>query len=252
MKKAFSLFLALALCLSLGGVGNAKNDAVSVGDILCDGAVGAEDLTAMARAIGGIESLPARRVLVAGQKEYGFTDLNLDGNVTADDLTVLACSLGNIRSPEAWKDVRVCVPLEFTLLQNMAGVDMTGFDELSGLIGGREYLGSAYRAVVGEGNFRTAPDAPYVIYTLTAWPDYADGGQYVTHIEITDPDVTVFGLTPEDDFDTFDRVMTANGYEITQKLETSHLARKDGIYVILNRNALILGAEVTNREDIVF
>ena len=58
-----------------------------------------------------------------------------------------------------------------------------------GWMGAREFLGKDYHMSTqgGKPNVR-------VSYLLTAWPDYADDGQYVTTIEITDPAVFVLSL----------------------------------------------------------
>lgn len=82
--------------------------------------------------------------------------------------------------------------LEFWICDDVSSVDWNGHDEITGWMGAREFLGKDYHMSTqgGKPNVR-------VSYLLTAWPDYADDGQYVTTIEITDPAVFVYGLTVE-------------------------------------------------------
>lgn len=99
----------------------------------------------------------------------------------------------------------------------------------------------------------------YVKYLITAYPDYADGGQFVTEIEITDPNVSVYGLTVNSSFDEFDSVFDKMEYTIERKEEllgSSHSAVKDGLYFMLKEEngerVLSIRVTVTNREDIIF
>ena len=63
--------------------------------------------------------------------------------------------------------------LEFWICDDGSLVDWSGYDEISGCMGGQEFLGKDY-------HMSEQGERPYVrvSYLLTAWPDYADGGRY--------------------------------------------------------------------------
>ena len=92
-------------------------------------------------------------------------------------------------------------------------------------------------------------------YTVTAWPDYADGGAYVTTISITDPAVSVYGLTVSSSPDEFKRVFASMGYEVKTSGEGSVSAERDGFIFTLDLEdapEVRVLALVTNREGIMF
>lgn len=140
--------------------------------------------------------------------------------------------------------------LEFWICEDVSETDWTGHDEIYGWFGAREYLGTGYSA--GEQNERPGTRVSYII---TAWPDYADGGSFVTGIEITDPAVSVYGLTVNSDPAEFDRVMESMGFEVREVNELYRSASRDGITFSLsgeNAPELTITAEVSNREGLVF
>ena len=153
--------------------------------------------------------------------------------------------------------------LEFWITENVDGVDWTDYDEPYGMFGGHAYLGKDYPLEMADGYTQIPKE--HVIYTITAWPDYADDETHVTEIEITDPAITVYGLTIDSSFDDFDGIFRKLGYQIyTDKNEywEQHRAEKNGIAFSLQSGYLIAGgdmesifaisAEVSNRENIVF
>ena len=114
----------------------------------------------------------------------------------------------------------------------------------------REFLGKDYHMSTqgGKPNVR-------VSYLLTAWPDYADDGQYVTTIEITDPAVFVYGLTVESEPTEFERVMMSMGYKVELADNSIQRAVRDGFTFSICRGdtpKLVISAEVSNREEICF
>jgi hypothetical protein len=99
----------------------------------------------------------------------------------------------------------------------------------------------------------------YVKYLITAWSDYADGGQYITSIDFNDPKVTVYGLTVDSSYDEFERIFSEMGYELTvdssETLER-YTASKNGISFSLEtvdgKRCFSVKAEVTNKKGIEF
>ena len=152
--------------------------------------------------------------------------------------------------------------LEFWITEDVKDQDWTGHDEIYGWMGAREFLGSGYKKNEDPTGSNQHPEH-YVSYVITAWPDYADGGEFVTDITVTDPAVTVYGLTIESTYEEFDAVFEQLGYELSwsEGAIKTRVATKDGITFRLTRAVednqdvvpvFSITAEVTNREGIVF
>lgn len=144
-------------------------------------------------------------------------------------------------------------PLEFWITENVEGVDWSGHDELA-VFGAQEYLGLGYRALTDEGGWNPrAPDVS-VSYTVTPYPDYSSGGQFVTLIRITDPAVAVYGLTVNSSLEEWDAVMREMGYKVSrvENISTRHQADKDGFFFIYGDGIIFISAEVSNEQGIVF
>ena len=184
------------------------------------------------------------------------------GSGTKEDIPQKALDVltetGNTVSGEMPKNTS----LEFWITEDVKGRDWTGHDEIYGWMGAREFLGSGYKKNEDPTGSNQHPEH-YVSYVITAWPDYADGGEFVTDITVTDPDVTVYGLTIESTYEEFDAVFEPLGYELSWSdgaIET-RVATKNGITFRLTRAVednpnvvpiFRISAEVTNREGIVY
>lgn len=152
--------------------------------------------------------------------------------------------------------------LEFWITEDVKDRDWTGHDEIYGWMGAREFLGSGYKKNEDPTGSNQHPEH-YVSYVITAWPDYADGGEFVTDITVTDPAVMVYGLTIESTYEEFDAVFESLGYELSwgEGAIKTRVATRDGITFRLTRAVednpdvvpvFSITAEVTNREGIVF
>ena len=140
--------------------------------------------------------------------------------------------------------------LEYWICDDVSSVDWGGHDEITGWMGAQEFLGKGYH--IGARGER--PNVR-VSYLLTAWPDYADGGQYVTTIEITDPAVSVYGLTVESEPAEFEQVMMSMGYKVERTDNGFQRAVRDGFTFSIHRGdtpKFVISAEVSNREGICF
>jgi hypothetical protein len=155
--------------------------------------------------------------------------------------------------------------LEFWITQDVSEVDFSGYREIYGWFGARQYYGSGYLPVTDENRYEAdengyeADPEYYVKYLVSAWPDYADGGKYVTCIEFTDPEITVFGLTVDSSFDEFEKVFSGMGCEIFKESSDSFeriTASKKRIRFSLEsyegKREFIIKAEVTNKNNIQF
>ena len=152
--------------------------------------------------------------------------------------------------------------LEFWITEDVKDQNWTGYDEIYGWMGAREFLGSGYKKNEDPTGSNQHPEH-YVSYVITAWPDYADGGEFVTDITVTDPAVTVYGLTIASTYEEFDAVFEPLGYELSwsEGAIKTRVATKDGITFRLTRAVednpdvvpvFSITAEVTNREGVVF
>ncbi len=137
-------------------------------------------------------------------------------------------------------------PLELWICDDASGFDWSGHAEVPGMMGGRQLLGAGY----------DLEDAERVLYTLTAWPDYADGGCFVTRISVTDPAVTVYGLTVHSDAGEFEEVFTSLGFTVEPgDVPGTVRAVRDGIGFTLSAGhtpELTVSAQVTNWQGIEF
>lgn len=83
--------------------------------------------------------------------------------------------------------------LEFWILENVEGVDWADHDTPYEMYGGKAYLGENYSLELMDEDIQIPKE--HIIYIITAWPDHSDSSAYVTEIEITDPAISVYGLT---------------------------------------------------------
>lgn len=184
------------------------------------------------------------------------------GSGTKEDVPQKALDVltetGNTVSGEMPKNTS----LEFWITEDVKDYDWTGHDEIYGWMGAREFLGSGYKKNEDPTGSNQHPEH-YVSYVITAWPDYADGGEFVTDITVTDPAVTVYGLTIESTYEEFDAVFEPLGYELSwsEGAIKTRVATKDGITFRLTRAVednpdvvpqIRISSEVTNREGIVY
>ena len=104
---------------------------------------------------------------------------------------------------------------------------------------------------------------PYIKYEETAYPDYADGGRFITRIECTDPDVRVFGTTLRASMEELREAIGSCGFEVGNIADvdfvdyyTEFTAKDENISIVVrdygSYKHLVIRAEVTNREGIIY
>ncbi len=163
-------------------------------------------------------------------------------------MTVLIASLMKANESPQIPDKPEDTALEFWITENVEGVNWDEYKEVGPMYGAKEYFGKGYERAYRDSGEK---QSPYVSYLITAYPDYADGGQYITKIEITDPTVTVYGLTINSPFEEFDSLFQGKGYELHitgNKYWQEHQAEKNGITFSLKAGIF----NVADREDKVF
>lgn len=143
--------------------------------------------------------------------------------------------------------------LEYWLTDVFPTEDMENHDEIPGIFGARLFLGKDYKALNADDGNKLLPEI-YVYYLAGSWPDEINYGRYITKIEITDPEISVYGITIESTYEDFDKVFSDMGYEI-KKDKIYHEAVLGRFSFCLKKTSvpkLILKAEVTNESGIVY
>lgn len=164
-----------------------------------------------------------------------------------------SCS-GNEKTPNMPEDTK----LEFWITEDVSDVDFSDYYEITGWFGAKQYYGYGYMPVFDAAGYEVDPEY-YIKYLVTAWPDYADGGQYITSIDFNDPEITVYGLSVDSSFDEFERIFSEMGYEISKdgsgSVERSTATKNSISFILKNidgKRSFTIHAEVTNKKGIVY
>lgn len=153
-------------------------------------------------------------------------------------------SIEPIESPEFYSN------LEFWIAENVDNVDFSAYQEKYGMFGGRQYYGKGY--VPSEDQDGQVDPEHCVIYTVTSYPDYADKSQHITCIEITDPKITVCGITVNSSFEEFERIVLAYGMELEETNGNYRTARQGKFSISIDGERITLRVEVENKDGIIF
>lgn len=181
-----------------------------------------------------------------------------------------ACKSGNDKAAQIALEeaLKTETDLEFFILDDVADADFSAFQEIYGVFGASQYAPKRYG--ISESGIISEQQIPEqcVLYTVSAWPDHADGGAFVTDITVTDPKVRLFGLTVDSTAEEFIKKCELLGYKkVEKRSEADQAARdikeyacvrsKDGKYSIVlaktsERSAIRINAPVGNRNNIIF
>lgn len=144
--------------------------------------------------------------------------------------------------------------LEFWVMQDVSDIDFSGHYKLHGF-GADFYYGKGYQPAEIVEDSAAIPPEHCVIYTVSPYPDYSSGGQFVTRIAITDPQVTVYGITCGSTLQDFDATFENLGCTIQDK-GLIHFATYGKVKIALasydESKELTVWVEVTNKEGIDF
>ena len=157
--------------------------------------------------------------------------------------------------------------LEFFILDDVIDADFSGFQEIYGWFGAREYAPKRYGIPDANPDLQQIPEQ-CVVFKVSAWPDHADGGAFVTDITVTDPKVRLFGLTIDSTAEEFIEKCKPLGYKKVDKpdvwdqagvnsIEFACVKSNDGKYYIIlektaERSYIRIMAPVSNRSGIIF
>ena len=144
--------------------------------------------------------------------------------------------------------------LEFWLAEDVSSVDFSAYIERAGVFGAYEYFGQGY-APITEDNEQILPQY-YVLYTVGGYPDTSDKWNYITRIQITDPNIHVYGITCATSLEEFDKTMKDLGYKISEDSETMHSATLGKVcFRLVSYNGegkLSISVDVSNRWGIMY
>ena len=132
---------------------------------------------------------------------------------------------------------------EFDLLTDAKDLAFDGYEKEKGF---------------GEWNYIKKTENGTVRYSTTAYPDFADGGKFITRIYSNDKTVRFFGVSLESDEKDVAEALSRYGYDVTQgSAGICVRGEKDNISVVVTSRddgsrELYIIAEVTNREMIVY
>ena len=145
--------------------------------------------------------------------------------------------------------------LEFWVAQDVADIDFGEHYKVPYVFGADVYYGKGYQpAEIIEGSEVLAPEHR-VIYTVSPYPDYSRGGQFVTRIAITDPQISVYGITCDSTLQDFDATFENLGCTIQDK-GLIHIATYGKVKIALasydENKELTVWIEVTNKQGIDF
>ena len=184
-------------------------------------------------------------------------------------LPLAACRSGNDKAAQIALEeaLKTETDLEFFILDDVIDADFSGFQEIYGWFGAREYAPKRY-GISDDGSVPQQIPEQCVRYLVSAWPDHADGGAFVTDITVTDPKIRLFGLTVDSTAEEFIEKCEQLGFKKVEKRSEADQAAngikeyacvksKDGKYSIVlektsERSTIRINAPVGNRNNIIF
>ena len=138
--------------------------------------------------------------------------------------------------------------LSFWITQEVSHKELleNGCTEIPGWFGATEYLDGKYTLNESEEGNRI-PDT-YVTYLVSGYPDVLSKSSAITRISITDPEITVYGLT-----------INSSKEEIENRMKkVSGASGKERAYTIgkasfyFSETSINISVPVTNKEHVVF
>lgn len=128
-------------------------------------------------------------------------------------------------------------------------VELSSFEECTFIPGGFGvdiYLDKRYEPIIQEDNQISVP-LTHVTYHVTKYPDYSDKDSCVTHIEITDPSIYLYGLSMKSSEEEISSKMKELGFEENDKTYT-----KNNCSFYFSSEEIRINAYVTNKNNLQF
>ena len=148
--------------------------------------------------------------------------------------------------------------LEFWVTEKVTSEDFKDHYSVDDVFGAYKFFGKDYQPnEITEENSDIQPKH-CVTYTVTAYPDYSsNNGKFdtVTRIEITDPQVSIYGITCDSTLQDFDKTLEKLGCTIQDK-GLIHIATYGKVKIALasydENKTLTIWVEVTNKQGLNF
>lgn len=173
-----------------------------------------------------------------------FFSIVLTALIALNCLLLSGCSAGVLPRPET--------DLEFWIGENAEDADFSRCAEKHGIMGGREYYGSAYTPAVGGNGLETDPDE-CVIYTVAPYPDASSEARHVVRITITDPAVSVYGITLNSADAEIAAAMKGNGFRLVSGDTAGGMTFKKGGFTFrFDSGKIVISAATTNKKGIQY
>ena len=148
------------------------------------------------------------------------------------------------------KPARPVTNLEFWIGDKVNETTFSGYEEKSGLFGGREFYGTGYVPTL-DGDRQVDPEH-CVIYTVTSFPDYSSRKSAVTSIYITDPSVEFYGVSLNSTHKEFDKLMKKQGFKITDTGAIPRTAKRGKYTITFTQKYIRISVNVSNLFGIQF
>ena len=162
----------------------------------------------------------------------------------------VSCGTNKSGNDDIYLDRPEDTNLEFWITQKVEDQDFIdkGCTYLPGWFGASEYLDSRYTAIEIDGQ-KTKPEI-YVSYLMTGYPDTLDEST-VTKIEITDPNINVYGLTMNSSEEDIRNRLTDTAKSITNEDGYVVVVIKKCTFAFSSTN-ISISIPVTNNSGIVY
>lgn len=136
----------------------------------------------------------------------------------------------------------------YTKGEDLSAFDFSGYSQLEKQKGDEKYIGSKYSTEALEDGGIAYP-AACVEYTVS---QNTNGNKVISKIEITDPEVSIYGISTNSSFNDFDKVFTGLGYRVRIAGEHGELywVEKDGIKITFEENRIMLMVVEKNTETV--
>jgi hypothetical protein len=142
--------------------------------------------------------------------------------------------------------------LDFWLLDKFDKEYFEGRNSSNPYVGGSAYLDDAYEFTVNEKGQKVNPEH-YVEYVFGAYPDVSSRTRGIIRINVTDPDVVMFGVTLKTEMIPAINSLIRNGFTITHVSDGGVRAKCGSYYLNFYFNDEIqLYIIQTNKNGIVF
>ena len=149
--------------------------------------------------------------------------------------------------------------LEFWVGDRVDGFDFSKHSQREGCFGCNVYFGLHY-ATERDENGKTVYPEYYVEYTVTNFPDYSSKHLHVSEIKITDPSVSVYGISISSDYKEAKAALEAQGFVVTlskdsydKKTITGLKASLGEYYVYFKKDSSYrIGFHVRNAKNLDF